>query len=305
MKKIFTILIAVATISVAAKASGPFMGSSVEFGGRFGIGAILPVSDPNIAQLMQVNYTPGVAGGFDMHYTYMANQFFGFTTGLSFIMLNSSMSASGVTSTYTGNMLLDLPGGPQISGVHCIGTTTAVKESYKTAFLEIPALLAIHNGNWYYNLGLRFSVPLKMDAQYEYGESMMYIDEIYRTGITLTDPMPQPTDLGGKGNYNVLKGRSRSLYVLWSMEIGYSIDLFANGALSIGAYFDYGLNDANLGNDATAELLTLNGASVAGYNGMTNSNLMTSIRYYTAGVRVLYNLGFGSKVGGKKSKRLI
>lgn len=307
MKKILTIIVAVATISVAAKASGPFLGSSVEFGARFGIGALLPVSDPAIADFMPVKYTPSIAAGIDMHYTYMANQFFGFTTGMSFIILNSSMSSSGVRSTYTGDMMLDLPGfGVTASGVHCVGTTSTVKESYKTAFVEIPALLAIRNGNWYYDLGLRFAVPLKMNADYEYGQSIMYIDYVERTGSDLSaNPMPQPADIGGKGEYNVLSNRSRSLYVLWSMEIGYTIDLFANGALSIGAYLDYGLNDANLGNKETDELLTLNGSTVAGYNGMTNSNLMSSIRYYTAGVRVLYNLGFGSKVGGKRSKSLL
>lgn len=307
MKKILTILIAVASFSLAAKANGPFLGSSIEFGARFGIGAILPVSDPQIAEFMPVKYTPSIAAGIDMHYTYMANQYFGFTTGLSFIMLNSSMSSSGVQSTYTGNMMLDLPGfGNTISGVHCVGTTSTVKESYKTAFIEIPAMLAIRNGQWYYDLGLRFSVPLKMNAEYEYGQSIMYIDYVERTGSDLSNnPMPQPTDLGGKGNYSVLSNRTRSLYVLWTMEIGYTIDLFANGALSIGAYLDYGLNDANLGNSDTDELLTLNGSTVAAYNGMTNSNLMTSIRYYTAGVRILYNLGFGSKVGGKRSKSLL
>ena len=264
----------------------------------------MPVNDPELNELMNVSYTPSFAGGIDIHYTYMANQFFGFTTGLSFIMLNSSMSAAGVQSTYTGDVDLDPP--LNTSRVHCIGTTSAVKEEYHSSFIEIPALLAIHNGNWFYNLGLRFAVPIKMDATYEYGESTMYIDEIYRTGITLNEPMPQPADLGGSGSYNVLENRSRSLYVLWSMEIGYSLDLFANGALSLSAYFDYGLNDASLNNAEDAELLTLNGSTVQKYNGMTNSNLMNSIRYYTVGVRLLYNLGFGSKVGGgRKSKSLL
>lgn len=302
-KLILSLLLTIASVGLL-RASGPFTGSAIEVGGRLGIGAILPSGG-----LLEVDYTPGFSAGFDIHYTYMANPYFGFTTGLSYVTLNSTIGATGVASTYTGDMELDLfgNGGLVVSGVHCIGTTTNVREQYQAAFIEIPMLLAIHNGNWYYDLGFRFAFPTKMNASYEYGESTMFIDEIYLTGITLNDPMPQPSDPGGAGNYDILANRSRSLFILWSMEIGFNIDLSNNASLSLGAYMDYGLNEARLGNPATAELLTLNGSTVQNYNGAVNSNLMSGIRYYTIGARMLLNIGFGSHVGGggKKSKGLL
>lgn len=312
MKKKLLILCLLCAMAPAGllKASGPFVGSSIEVGGRLGIGAILPVGNAVSTGILSVDYTPGFSSGFDLHYTYMANAYFGFTTGVSYVALNSTMGASDVISTYRGDMELDLfsgSGSSVISEVHCIGTTTAVKEEYQTAFLEIPALLAIHNGHWYYDLGLRFAVPMKMNATYDYGESIMLIDEIYYTGITLNDPMPQPSDPGGSGDYDVLSNRSKSLYVLWSMEIGFNIDISNNASISLGAYFDYGLNEAKLGNKSSDELLSLNGSTVENYNGAINSNLMSGIRYYTIGARMLLNIGFGGHVGsgGRKSKSLL
>ena len=257
---------------------------------------------------IDVLYTPSFAGGFDLYYTYMANPYFGFTTGLSFLRLNSSLSGQDVVSTYLGEMKIDLPfEGLVTSQVHCIGTTTTVKESYQLSFIEIPALLAIRNGRWYYDLGLKFGIPIKANADYEYGRTDFLVDEIYRTGTVLDDPVPQEPEAGSHGSYDPMKGRSASIFVQWCMEIGFSIDLGSSSALSLGAFFDYGMHDVSLDNPQNAELMTLNGSKIEQYNGAINSNMMTHVRYYKAGIRLHFNFGFGSHIGGsgRKSKRLI
>jgi hypothetical protein len=157
-------------------------------------------------------------------------------------------------------------------------------------------------------LGFKFGIPIKGNANYEFGRTDFLVDEIYYTGTTLgDDPLPMPSDNGGHGKYDPQSGRATSIFAQWCMEIGFSIDLGSSSALSLGAFLDYGIHDASLDNPKSAELLTLNGSTISKYNGALNSNMMTHVRYYKAGVRLHFNLGFGSRIGGsgRKSKRLI
>ncbi|MBQ0016345.1 MAG: hypothetical protein KBT04_05125 [Bacteroidales bacterium] len=303
MKKIILSLFCLASTVFAV--AGP--GSSLEVGGRMGIGALLPVTE------FEVDYTPAFAGGFDLNYTYMFNDFFGFTTGVNISFLNSSIASNNILSHYSGEMTFinHYTNIAETKNVRCVGKTESLREEYKATFFEIPLFLAIHNDQWYYNIGYKIGVPIKMNADFDRGPTTMMVDYIYDYGgYSLEDnplPIDDATDPGTKGDYDVYKNRSKSVFLLFALEIGYKFDVSNHGAISIGAYIDYGINNAQLGNPETSELLTLNGANVERYNGAMNSNLMTSVRYYKAGVRILYNLGFGNSHGGggRHNKRLL
>ncbi len=305
MKKVLFLTLLILGVSFATKASGP-MSSTISLGPRVGIGAIMPAGN------MMVDYTPGFAWGLDLQYTYMFNQFFGITAGIAYNSLSSSISGSDIISTYTGDMLVtDVETGYEmLTDVRCVGNTTSVKEHFDAAFIEIPLLLAIHNNVWYYNIGLKFAVPLKMNAHYEYGTTLMNVDSICRTGTKLLDPMPQPSAPGDKGDYDAFK-TPLPLYVLLAMEIGYTFEFSHSSSVTLGAYLDYGLNDASLSNDPNAELLKLDGRKIEYYRGAVKSNMMSAVRYYRLGFHVAYNFGFGGASKGanarpySRSKRLL
>lgn len=301
-KRLLTLIIALTALNLQASAwgVGRILGSEsyVSVGALGGAGGLMFSGDADKPNKLGFTY------GIGIDYTSYINNYIGFTTGIRMYRMSSGYYENNITSYGDGS--LRVTDGTSIwncdARYHL--NTDRIDETYKTLFLEVPVMLAMQYRKWFWNVGLKVAVPVKMDCDYTYGESTLYLDENRTTGTVLTNPMRIKSYNGSSGSEDLYDKQRHQLlicYVMATAEVGYNVSYYNNGSsLSVGAFIDVSLNGAKINNAADAPTMSINSDELV-YSNSVQSGRVNNVRCFKAGIRLQYNLGIGH--GAKRSGR--
>lgn len=279
----------------------PYSDSYVGIGMRAGLGG-LAIEGFNGSSVKQ-----GFSSGFDICYMGDFGRHYGFLVGLNFNFLSSGVDINAVSSEFTDEIELGTGTGSIIGTGHFTGTTQSIKETYTSAFLEIPIMFTYtSDANTFINLGLKFAVPLSLKATYRCNTSDLILDYIETTGTDIAQlnyKVSRYEDESGSYTFYGNGGKMRSLTVMAALEMGFRLQFIRNSSLQFSVYGDYALGVLSINNAASDLLLTMENDRV-NYRGLLNAGDVLGLRYFKYGIRIQYNIGIGSPRAGNPIKIL-
>lgn len=274
--------------------------NNVTFELKGGAGALL--IDKSMGKPTKLGYNAGGMVG----YTYQYDIKYGIHTGLGFTYLSSGYTTPSTVSIYLDEShqipLVNSMGSKQ-SDYDIRSRTSSVDETYTTLMIEIPVQWAYAYENYWFNAGVRLSLPLSISADYTYGPSVREMIYMEGSGTDLTNTPIHLFDVPAKtGSYKAYSlSDGLKVFVNLAIEGGYRIPRGNNGSIYIGLYLDYALNNA--GTVVEGQFLEWkldennnHDNDEAVYNGVLRSEAVDTYKNFNAGVKLYYNLAFGKKV---------
>lgn len=285
---------------VADKAKPKYMGQQYtsNFTATLGIGgATLAMSD---------GFRPGIGANIGVGYVYHWRYDAGIHTGLGIRYAHSAFESGNIEAVSVGKMTAYNNTSSATRTTHYLSTITTVREDYDALFLDIPLQIIRQKGRFYYEYGFRVVLPLSVTAAYDYGETIVGAGlDIDGFGTYIQHPMEVDRIKPQHEQYTVgtLKGRGMAYpaYLALTVSGGYCLTLKSKQTLHIGVYADIALNRTCVG--GTGDLLSLDNDK-SRFRPVLQSNLASSLRYASVGIKVDYNLAFGKLIetGPKRHK---
>ncbi|MBQ0015924.1 MAG: hypothetical protein KBT04_02945 [Bacteroidales bacterium] len=291
MKKsvVFVAAMLVLTISVYAKRDGSYLRKHeiAPYFSQAGIGSV-----PFHGRYDWSN-PAGVNFGFGVGYTYWFNEHIGLTSGLNFDYMSHHEQLDNVSSSAYGTDYIYNSGTSMLVDMYYEVVTDKVKEQQAVTMLEIPVQLSLKAKHLYGNFGVAFATPIYTYGTYTYGESEFRATRIVKTGGSTFDI---PVDVNmvdrstGKYEYGDVK---TPFYCVLMIDGGWRFEFDKCNALSLGLYLKYALNECRV-DDSNFQVVDVEGG-VSTSNPPIKAGLVDSYRFYTAGFRITYHIGIGSK----------
>ena len=301
MKKVFlTVLIALgfAFAATAQDANlGLKRGSHIGIGARGGMAGFL--IDNHFSDPTDLGFGLGV----DLSYAYFFTEHFGLRTGVYFSAIASGMHMDNVESVMSCPASYVGANADKIAEYTTL--TPSISENYTAYFFEIPLQLAFRGNHWYTDLGVKFAIPGKMEANYQNAETDIFYHGSYSTVDntfvgTGTEPIPEKPYCAVNAGYSIFDRHEENnlckpLFVMAALEAGYRFGCDCGDSWSLGVYVDYAINNIALNNEDKPDLMQ----AEYGYphthffhtNGALNTNLINSFKLFNCGLKLKYEFG--------------
>lgn len=265
---------------------------SISFGIDGGLGGVLI----NGSFLTPTNYS--WASGFDLVYTRMLNEEWGLQFGLGARYLTGAYHMNDLSSEFVAPISMSDGEHYHNEDANFVYVTKDAHEFYSMPLIEVPIRLSYTNESWHWSAGVKLALPVTMSADYDYSEGIIGINEVVGTGTMLDEMLPVGSFPARSGSYAVcgLLGGKPTLFASLSLEAGYRISLGGTHSLMASLFADYAINQNRLGCEGDDDFITFKDG-VPTYGTCMGSNEIMGFNYFTAGLRISYQFGYGDKVG--------
>ena len=276
MKKTIYTLLALLAVTVAGAQTSKHEISVNGFGGIQGITGSLSNGG---------SFATGIGGGGGIGYHYNLNKSWSIGTGVDFSFYSATMEYAQLRDEHTGYDAIEE------TDFRFTAEATDFEESASALLLEIPLTarysLPVGSSSLRLTGGFKFGLPLSgnytasakqlhTEGYSEY-EGVTY-QEI--PGVFVDEPMAEHTGTFEAG-----------LSVQLTVEAAYRIVVAEKYGLSLGVYFNYGLNDMQSKSDGHPVAFDINGNKPYTSNSLLTSNLASSLRPMAFGVKLRFDLG--------------
>jgi hypothetical protein len=240
--------------------------------GEFLVSGSVGLSNLSYSLANDSKVSGGIGFGLGAGYTYRFTQSLGITTGLEFALYGAKAECGAISETY--------PATDDVGERFTFSYTARnYTETQSVALLSLPVMLQYRSGMFYAAGGLKFGLPVSVNAKisqtvstsghYEY-ENRTYDDltqHQFFNGHSVSGSEGKP-DLG--------------LATMLSLETGVRLDLSETMGLYLGAYLDYGFTDMK----KTADKHAVNYDGILTYESVLNMSLVDKVNLMSVGIKV-------------------
>ena len=235
----------------------------------------------------------GLCFGAELDYTHFVSQHIGLRLGVDIMTSMCDYSLDGYTvqsrepvQVWTNprlgeSMTLEATYRTHIDGITTVYTYTAI---------GIPVQIAFQGEFWYANAGVKFSVPLKLRENSNYGVSESECIDIGNNGVSM------PAVNLGKQKIEAIPYNSSArgnlfypYFVSSLMEGGYRVGNPNGSALTLGVFVEMAFNECHVGN---SQSLIVKDGSELSLRPTLNSNAIKSLRLFSVGMKLQYDFSF-------------
>lgn len=262
-----------------------------------GLSSLLMAS--NIKNVNRIGYTGHLIAG----YTYFWERSAGFHTGLGIRYARSGFVADNVESQSLGYMTAYNNEASAKRRTHYVADITTVHESYNAFFLELPLQLVYQQGNFWFDYGFKFLLPLSVKGSYDYGETSIgagYVIDGF--GIEIPDPVEIDRLDAHSGTYTIATlgggGTAYPAYAAVAFSCGYRHAIDKQQMVLFGFFIDFAINKISINN---RDGMVVIGNDVV-FHPVMQSNIVQSLRHIDCGISVTYNYTFGKRIGFHRYK---
>lgn len=237
-----------------------------------------------------------IALGFSAGYTYWFSEHIGLASSLTLTYISNSEKTSNITSTAHGTITINQGEGTPTAATREVHTTMTintpmVSERQSLLMLDVPVQLSLQKKHLFCNLGLAFGVSLNTYGQYTYMPSVYSITAIEDLGIDISDlPLSAVVVEGNEGSYTPASVK-HPVFIEFAADLGWKFNFDNRNAVSLALSLRYALNKCNIDNNGY-EIIDIN-RDVTTARAPMQAGLVDSFRYYVAGIKISYHLGYG------------
>ncbi len=241
--------------------------------------------------LEPTNY--GSSFGAEVGYTYLFTSWFGLHIGTELNNTFSGIKADIAENEHRG--MADVYGylGWREEEVIFVGRRNDVVENYSSLSVAMPLQLHFNANNFMFDIGAKLLYNISCNIDYDYGAGEYGMRPIIAGSGSYGGQLMSAHILEAtSGSYSMA---SHPLMVLLSVDMGYAFKFNSQSSLQLGLYADYSVMNHSTNNK---ELFVSHASEVC----YSQSTMLNSLGYFSAGVRIGYTFGFNNSTIRKKNK---
>lgn len=234
------------------------------------------------------------AYGFGLSYTYWHTEHYGLTSGLYLTYVSFHETFENVTSHTHGTICLTSSNGTSTQ-VHANMTilTPTIEESQALLMFELPVMFTAQARHLFGSLGFAFATTLSTYGTYYYDASDYRVASIDEMGVIFRRPVRADILETSEGNYRPSDIKHPFFFEI-AADLGWKFYFDNRNMVSLALYGRYSLNKCTVSNDYYKVIDVSNSTSTP--RSPLEAGLVSSFRYYNAGLSVTYHFGVGKPI---------